>query len=56
MKNTGKTALPIAAPSNTVTDTVMDIYAKHFGTAQTIERFHPNIAAFIRDLNQFERG
>jgi len=41
------------ATSNTVTDTVMDIYANHFGTGQIIERTHPNIAAFIKDLNQF---
>ena len=40
-------------PSHTVVNTVMDIYAKHFGSAQNIESTHPNIDAFISDLNQF---
>jgi len=39
--------------SDATAATVMDIYAKHFGTAQTIDCNHPNIAAFIRDLNRF---
>jgi len=40
-------------PSNAVATTVLDIYSKHFGLAQTIENTHPNIPAFVQEINQF---
>jgi len=39
-------------PSNEVAITVMDIYTKHFGTAQNINSTHPNFSAFISEITQ----
>jgi hypothetical protein len=38
-------------PSNIVPENLMDLYTKHFGVAQIIEFDHPNMPAFINDLN-----
>ena len=39
--------------SNVVPANLMNLYTKHFGSAQIIEFNHPNMSAFISDLNQF---
>ena len=39
------------APSNIVPVNMMDLYTKHFGSAQIIDFNHPNVPAFISDLN-----
>ena len=38
-------------PSNIIPANLMDLYTKHFGAAQSIQFNHPNIPAFISDLN-----
>jgi hypothetical protein len=35
---------------------LMDLYTKHFGVAQIIEFDHPNMPAFIKDLNFAHSG
>jgi uncharacterized LabA/DUF88 family protein len=42
--------------SNAVPANLMDLYAKHFGSAQIIEFDHPNMSAFINDLNNYTAG
>jgi len=44
------------APSNVVPANLMDLYTKHFGSAQIIEFDHPNMPDFINDLNQHTSG
>jgi len=39
-------------PSNIVLCNLMDLYTKHFGGVQLIEFNHPNMPAFIKDLNE----
>ena len=39
-------------PSNITPTNLMDLYTKHFGSAQIIEFDHPNMPDFINDLNQ----
>ena len=45
--------LPYAPPdpSNVIPENMMELYTKHFGSAQIIEFNHPNMSAFINDLN-----
>jgi hypothetical protein len=38
-------------PSNSIPANLMGLYTKHFGSAQIIEFDHPNMPAFINDLN-----
>jgi len=44
------------APSNVVPENLMDLYTKHFGSAQIIEFDHPNMSAFVNDLNAHISG
>jgi hypothetical protein len=39
-------------PSTIVPGNLMDLYTKHFGGVKTIEFNHPNMPAFIKDLNE----
>ena len=45
--------LPYTQPvsSNIIPANLMNLYTKHFGTAQIIEFNHPNMPAFINELN-----
>jgi hypothetical protein len=38
-------------PSNIAPANLLDLYTKHFGSAQSIEFDHPNMTAFVSDLN-----